>query len=68
MSIYAFSGETKSEIGDDSRDVDCLSASLSEQDLDKVVGLSARAFSSTLAVADSVPQVRLRTRFSSHDA
>ena len=46
--MYAFSGETRSETGDDRRDVHCLRASLSEQDLDKVIGLSARAFSCTL--------------------
>ena len=45
--MYAFSGETRSVTGDDNREVDCLSASLSEHDLDNVIGLSARAFSCT---------------------
>lgn len=66
--MYAFSGETRSETGDDSRDVHCLSAILSEHDLDKVVGLSARAFPYTLSVADIIQQTRLLTGFSSHNA
>ena len=43
--MYAFSGETRREIGDDRREVHCLSASLSEHDLENVTGLSARACS-----------------------
>lgn len=66
--MYAFSGETRSETGDDSRDVHCLSASLSEHDLDKVIELSARAFTYTLALADDIQQTRLLTRLSSHNA
>lgn len=66
--MYAFLGETRSETGDDSRDVHCLSASLSEQDLEKVIGLSARAFSCKLSVANSKPQTRLPTGFPSHNA
>ena len=65
--MYAFSGETRSDIGDDSRDVHCLSASLSEHDLEKVIGLSARAFSCTSSVADKIKQTSLPTGFSSHN-
>lgn len=68
MSIYAFSGETRSDNGDDSREVHCLSASLSEHDLDKVIGLSARAFSCESSVANNSQHMRLLTRFSSHNA
>ena len=66
--MYAFSGETKSESGDDSRDVHCLSASLSEQDLKRVIGLSARAFSYRISVAHNISQTKSLTWFASHDA
>lgn len=66
--MYAFPGEIRSERADDSSDVHCLRASLSEHDLDKVIGLSARAFSCTLSVAENVQRMRLLTRFSSHNA
>ena len=41
--MYAFSGEIRRDVGDESRDVHCLRVSLSEQDLDNVGGLSGRA-------------------------
>ena len=52
--MNASAGDTKSESGDDRRDVHCLSASLSEHDLDRVIGLSARAFSCMISVADDI--------------
>ena len=67
MSIYAFSGETRSESGDDRRDVHCLSASLSEHDLDRVIGLSARALISMISVVDEILWTTLLTGFASHD-
>lgn len=42
--MYAFPGDMRSDVADESREVHCLRASLSEQDLDDVEGLSARAF------------------------
>ena len=51
--MYAFSGDTRSETGDDSKEVHCFSASLSEHDLDKVIVLSARASSCTLVALDN---------------
>ena len=54
--MYAFSGEIKSESGDESRDVHCLSASLSEHDLDRVIGLSARAILRMVSVAIQIQQ------------
>ena len=41
--MYAFSGETRREVADERRDVHCFNASLSEQDLERVGGASARA-------------------------
>ena len=52
--MNAFSGETRSESGDDRRDMHCLSASLSEHDLDRVTGLSARAVSCMISVVDDI--------------
>ena len=66
--MYAFPGEIRSETGDDSRDVHCLSASLSEHDLDKVIGLSARAFSCILSVPDNIWQANFLTGFPSYNA
>lgn len=42
--MYAFSGEIRRDVRELSRDVHCLRASLSEQDFERVVGLSARPF------------------------
>ena len=66
--MYALLGETRNESGEDNRDVHCFSASLSEHDLDKVIGLSARAFPCPLAVADIIQQARSLTRLSSNNA
>ena len=66
--MNAFSGETRSESRDDRRDAHCLSASLSEHDLDWVIGLSARALSYMISVADDMRYTKLLTGFASHDA
>ena len=43
VSIYAFAGLMSKDVGPESDEVHCLSAILSEQDLESVAGLSARA-------------------------
>ena len=43
LSRYTFWGMISSEASEDSKDVHCLNASLSEQDLESVGGLSGRA-------------------------
>lgn len=43
LSMYTFPGETSKEEREDSRDVHCLNANLSEHDFERVGGLSERA-------------------------
>lgn len=51
--MYALAGSTKSEEMDERSEVHCLSASLSEQDLDNVGGASPRAgFRRTIPVRE----------------
>jgi hypothetical protein len=51
--MYALAGSTKSEVMDERSEVHCLSASLSEQDLDNVGGASPRAgFRRTIPVRE----------------
>ena len=47
VSMYAFTGDTSKEVVDESREVHCRNASLSEQDFDEVRGASARAETSS---------------------
>lgn len=42
--MYALAGDTKSVVVEDSNDMHCLRASLSEHDFESVGGLSPRAF------------------------
>ena len=44
VSMYAFAGDTINEVAEESSDMHCLRASLSEHDFESVGGLSARAF------------------------
>jgi len=41
--MYMFSGDISSDAGEESRDVHCFIASLSEHDFESVGGLSIRA-------------------------
>ena len=43
FSRYTFLGKMSSEASEDSNEVHCFNASLSEQDLERVGGLSGRA-------------------------
>jgi hypothetical protein len=43
LSMYMFSGDISSDAGEESKDVHCFIASLSEHDFESVGGLSIRA-------------------------
>lgn len=65
--MYAFPGDMRSDVADESREVHCLRANLSEQDLDDVEGLSARASMSSMKMSMLVEEGRL-TWFAPHNA
>lgn len=57
--MYALSGETRSDGKEERRDVHCLRASLSEHDLERVGGLSARAVLALATIFERVEYMYL---------